>query len=458
MFGRSIVCGLAFSLVLLSASPALAQRGGGRGGFGGGPPGGDFRARILERIDTNGNGVIEPDEAQGRAQGFIQRMAQEAGLDPRGPLRIDRLVGGSGGRDRGDRGDSRRDSRGDDRRSSERGSSGRSSSGSSGQADPYPAVNPFGDESVPGFGISPLTLDGKIIDLEKKYDRRVLDYVNRIMEQYDKNKTGILERNEWAAVSWRSDPRESDLDNDGMLTKAEMAERLANRSRDRERGDDRRGGGDDRRGPPQSFGRGGGPSGGGPPGGFRRGGDDSERGDDRGRGRGGRGGRGGFDPTEMIRRWDQNGDGVIQPDEIDERRRQFMADRMGIDFSRPVPVEEIGRRIQERMREREEGRSRERERRNEQEEEVKEDSYRVTGAERLKNRMSYRSTVPALPDGLPSWWDRDANQDGQVTLAEYIGNERGRTFDAFSDLDMNRDGVVTAQEAHAAAPEPADEE
>ena len=157
----------------------------------------------------------------------------------------------------------------------------------------------------------------------------------------------------------------------------------------------------------------------------------------------------------MIRRWDQNGDGVIQPDEIDERRRQFMSDRMGIDFSRPVPVEDIGRRIQERMRQQQEGRSREGERQNEQEEEANRDAYRVTGAEQLKNRMSYRSTGPALPDGLPSWWDRDANQDGQVTLAEYVGSERGRTFDAFSELDMNRDGVVTAREAQSAAPEPA---
>jgi hypothetical protein len=309
-------------------------------------------------------------------------------------------------------------------------------------------VNPFGDESVPGFGVNPLMLDGKIIDLEKKYDRRVLDFVNRTMEQYDKNKNGILERNEWASVSWRSDPRESDLDNDGMLTKAEMAERLASRSRDGGRdggrdGDRGRDRGDDRRG------------GGGPPGGFRRGGGDSERGEERGRG--GRGGRGGFDPAEMVRRMDRNQDGVIQPDEIDERARQFMASRMGIDFSRPVRVEEIAGRIQQRMQERREaGRSRERERRAEQEQEEEaaaRDAYRVTGAERLKNRMSYRSAGAGLPDTLPDWWgDRDANEDRQVTLAEYLANQQDKSIDAFSDLDLNRDGVVTAGEAKTAAP------
>ena len=187
----------------------------------------------------------------------------------------------------------------------------------------------------------------------------------------------------------------------------------------------------------------------------QRGGDPRAEGD---RGRGGRfGGRGGPpDPTEMIRRMDQNGDGVIQPDEIDERRRRFMSEGMGIDFSQPVPVEEIAKRIQERMtRGQEEARSRDQAQQAEQKkkEEAARDAYRITGTERLKNRKSYRAEAAALPDKLPDWWSgKDANLDGQITLAEYLGNEPDRSSDPFSDLDRNRDGVVTAQEAHAAAP------
>jgi hypothetical protein len=157
----------------------------------------------------------------------------------------------------------------------------------------------------------------------------------------------------------------------------------------------------------------------------------------------------------MIRRMDQNGDGVIAPDEIDERRRRFMSEGMGIDFSQPVRVEEIAQRIQERMtRGQEDARAREQARQAEEKEkeEAALASYRVTGTEQLKNRRSYRVQAAALPDKLPSWWSRDENQDGQITLAEYLGSQRDKSFDEFTDLDTNRDGVVTAHEAHMAAP------
>lgn len=492
-------------LLLALAAPAVAQPGGdfgGRGGgfsrggergFPGGPggsDGGDFRTRMLQRLDANGNGMIDPEESQGRAQGFIQRMAQDAGLDPNGPISLDRLLGG-GGRGGSPRSDARGGNRGN---SPQQGANNRSSS--SKESDPYAAIPGFGDETVPGFGINPLSLGGKIVDLEKTYDRRVLDFVDRTMEQSDKNKNGILERDEWASVSWRGDPRESDLDKDGRLTKAEMAERLATRFREGEgrEGGGRDGGGGRRRGegsfgppegmggrggfggfggfgggppggpqfgPPEGFG--GGPPGGfpggpqsGPPEGFRRGGEDGERGRGGGDGeRGGRfGGRGGFDPTDMIRRMDQNGDGMIQPDEIDERRREFISERFGVDFSKPVSIEDIARGFQDRMRERDAGRGSEQARQAQQKkkEEVPQDSYRKTGAERLQNRKSYRSAGPALPEGMPEWWaTKDVDQDGQVTLAEYVGRDRSSSFDRFSDLDSNGDGIVTAREAHSAS-------
>lgn len=237
------------------AGSAAAQpgRGGPGGGHSHGPggPGGsgfDFRSMMLRRMDANGNGVLEPGEVSSRAQGFIERMARDSGLDPGRPMPISRLVGSREGG-----GDPRRPS------SSDRGRDDRGRQGDSRQTgeDPYPTVPRFGESTVSGFGVSPATLAGKVVDLEKKYDRRVLEYVQRTMERYDRNKSGILEHDEWAGVSWRSDPRESDLDNDGQLTKAEMAERIAKRyggrdgsssssgpgSGDRSRGDGGRGDG-----------------------------------------------------------------------------------------------------------------------------------------------------------------------------------------------------------------------
>ena len=52
-----------------------------------------------------------------------------------------------------------------------------------------------------------------------------------------------------------------------------------------------------------------------------------------------------------------------------------------------------------------------------------------------------------LPKGLPSWFlDRDADGDGQLTLAEYAsaGQQSGSTD--FSRMDVNRDGLLTAAE------------
>ena len=129
-----------------------------------------------------------------------------------------------------------------------------------------------------------------------------------------------------------------------------------------------------RGGPP-----GGGPPGGGPPGGdggsfgrggdrgsFGRGGDRGSfgRGGDRGSfGRGGFGrgsdrGRGGFDPTEMLKRFDRNSDGKIDPNELDERTRGFasgMMSRMGIEFNKPIAIKDIAKKIEERRKERENG-------------------------------------------------------------------------------------------------------
>ncbi|MEX0938779.1 MAG: hypothetical protein WDZ59_13035 [Pirellulales bacterium] len=98
---------------------------------------------------------------------------------------------------------------------------------------------------------------------------------------------------------------------------------------------------------------GGGPEGFGGRGGFGRGGRGGFGGGEGG-GRGGRGGRGGFggggfDPSAMFTRFDANGDGEIEPDELPEQMRG-MAERFGIDG--PVSIEELGERMQ---RAREEG-------------------------------------------------------------------------------------------------------
>ncbi len=45
----------------------------------------------LKRFDANNNGILEPNEIPDRMRPFIERTAQQAGLDPKSPMPIDKL-------------------------------------------------------------------------------------------------------------------------------------------------------------------------------------------------------------------------------------------------------------------------------------------------------------------------------------------------------------------------------
>jgi Ca2+-binding EF-hand superfamily protein len=433
-----------FLILAFASGPVSAQ-------FRGGPGSGDFQRQFLQRMDQNGNGVLEPGEISDRARGFIDRMARDAGLDPGQPIPISRLGGSAfqgpdGGRGQSDRREGRdeRDRRNErERRDQQPGSS--SSSGT----DPYPLVPRFGDPLVLGFGVSPLSLNGHVIDLEKRYDRRVLEQVERAMQRYDRNRNGILEYDEWQRVSWRPDPRQSDLDGDGQLTKAEVAERYAKeqareeseRRERRERFDPRSawmqgGEGFDR------F-RGGGPRGGGDESGEGR------RGGERFGGFGGFG-RGGFDPAEMLARMDRNGDGALEPEEVDERG-QRMFERFGLDPSATVRLDEIRQRFERRGQDGSGGEAasdKEKSDKEKSDSKASDQARRISGAELFKGRKSFRPLASVLPKNLPSWWkDKDDNSDGQVSVSEFMTGRSDNTMREFFKYDVNGDGVITAHEA-----------
>ncbi len=206
------------------------------------PPGG--RGDMLRRFDGNGDGKLEQSEIPDRAKPFVQRMAERAGIDPNGTISIEALSSGEGrssggsssdrrrsgrsdrGRDRGDRGDR---GRGDWR------SRWREEQESSGPAGDPTTVAGFGVppmyDPVPGFDV-PLSATGSLTNaqLNEIYPSRIMGYVDsRILNENDKNKNGMLDASEWSQVRWRSDPRESDLNGDGILTRAELAARIAKR-------------------------------------------------------------------------------------------------------------------------------------------------------------------------------------------------------------------------------------
>ncbi len=181
--------------------------GGGRGGDSGG--GGGFNpADMLKRFDRNGNNMIDPEEAQGPAQFFLQRLAQNnPKIDLKKPVPIDQLTAemdrmrGGGGGDSG----------------------GQSSSSSD---EPELLVPDFRLTSEPlpieGFGSGSSLFNVKVEerDLKEAEDR---------LKRYDSDKDGVLSEAELKAGRWSDDPLQYDRNRDGKLSKSEMAVRYANR-------------------------------------------------------------------------------------------------------------------------------------------------------------------------------------------------------------------------------------
>jgi uncharacterized membrane protein YgcG len=94
-----------------------------------------------------------------------------------------------------------------------------------------PAVPGFGLASntakAPGFDV-PLSVDASV-PLEKRYDSRVIEYVDRMLKDYDKNSDGFVDNIEWKDGRWSTPPEESDTNKDGKLSRAELCERIARR-------------------------------------------------------------------------------------------------------------------------------------------------------------------------------------------------------------------------------------
>ena len=187
-------------------------------------------------------------------------------------------------------------------------------------------------------------------------------------------------------------------------------------------------------------------------------GDRGDRREDRGD-RGGDRGRGGFDPSEMIRRMDQDGNGLITANEV-ERVPSFIRDRwtqQGLDFNRGVKVDEMASNAQRQMEDfrrqrEEEGRGREE--RNDRPEfqpppEMGRSEPRPSSSSPQPKKPTTRIS-PLLSDAYKSL---DTDFDGQIALFEWRKAKRG-TISQFTQHDFDGDGFLTAKEL-AKAPAPA---
>ena len=187
--------------------------GGGRGGMPGGMGGFD-PSQFLTRMDTNGNGMLDPEEAQGPARFMLDRMARDnPKIDISKPIPMStlteafqRMRGGGGG---GGGGDGRPDD--------ELALINEKSSLVAGFSSKMELV------PVPGFGAMAETTSS--IRVEEQDLREAEDRIKR----YDKNADSALDETELKEGRWGDTPMQYDRNKDGKLTKQELATRQARR-------------------------------------------------------------------------------------------------------------------------------------------------------------------------------------------------------------------------------------
>lgn len=189
-------------------------RGGDRGSRGsrGGSSGGFDPSSFLSRLDTNGNGILDPDEQKGPASFLIQRMqSTDPSIKPGQPISIKRVTESF------------------NKMREQRSGGSTSSRGSSSSSDeslmPELLVPGFGSEiespMLSGFGPNAEMMDVIVTDADRK---QATDTIRR----YDRNKDGVLQKNELSS-RFSGNPMDFDRNKDGRLTEGELAVRYGRR-------------------------------------------------------------------------------------------------------------------------------------------------------------------------------------------------------------------------------------
>ncbi|TWT84838.1 EF hand [Planctomycetes bacterium CA13] len=158
----------------------------------------------LDRLDTNGNGLIEPNEVTPLARPYLERITRARRMSLDRPNPIDKLQEAARIYFALQNGVSRREV--------ELGTQ----SGT---------VLPFGPD--PG---EPLVPDFGLAEIKYPYTEADLSEADRTLRRSDRNRDGFIDRQEARRADWtHRDPFEEDVDNDGRLSRLELGQRYARR-------------------------------------------------------------------------------------------------------------------------------------------------------------------------------------------------------------------------------------
>jgi subtilisin-like proprotein convertase family protein len=160
--------------------------------------------RSVRKLDTDGDGDLDPDEITERARRYLQPIAEEEGLRLWRSNSIERVV------------EEIRDYYEDrERRRSRR-------------------IKPSETSGLRGFGLEedePMVPEFGSARVPYPYSRDDVERAERIIRRYDRNDDGFLDRREGQRVNWRDeDPfRKNDFNDDDRLSRIELAQRYARR-------------------------------------------------------------------------------------------------------------------------------------------------------------------------------------------------------------------------------------
>ncbi len=365
---------------------------------------------MLRRLDENEDGLLQPGEITDRVRPFLTRKAQEAGLDLSQPVKLKDVYAAL---------------RSDSRSRESSASTERSSRGTRSQSEPLvPGFGEPDDRPKPfGFDVLPDSPLASTRPIEQRYEKRVIEYVDRILYRYDKNKNGQLDQEEWNGVRWSSPPpTESDLNHDGILSRVEFCERVAQRWGSQK---------------PSSS-----PSSKSPSGFGRQSGSSSSSSGDSSRVR--------RYAEGLLRQYDANKNGVLEKDEWQKMRgysRNSDANGDGI-----LTLDELTARLSNYGKSGSSSAASTSDTRRSNTSSRSGSRYRSRDNDARSSssdRKSYRFLTPAerLPKGLPDWFLRvDANADGQVMMSEYAAIWSDAKAAEFATCDLNGDGCITAAE------------
>ncbi|MCH8149551.1 MAG: hypothetical protein IH987_16460 [Planctomycetes bacterium] len=355
-------------------------------------------------MDTNKNGILEQSEMSDRSRYFIGRIAERTGIDPNKPIRLDKVFRYM---DQRRREEEKR--RGDRDREERKQTKAEDNLVPGFSSDLEVALVP--DFSLPSD--SPLL---STVPLEKRYNQRVLDRAERTLREYDKNRDGVIDQEEIRrARSWQSDPKESDLNGDGKLSKVELCERYVKwyGTKDSPRGGSR---GDER----------------------------SSSGDSKSKDSGSSGSKSKFDTRRyaesLLRQYDSNKNGVLEREEwIKMRESHHKADR---NRNGKITLDELTNNLKSQYDEKKKysrwSSTRTGSSRSSRSKSGRGGSYSLTSlSERLAD-LGVSSTSLLVRN--------DKNRDGQLQMYEYASTWNDSTLAEFHRYDVNQDGVITPQE------------